>query len=445
METPLRPSLSSSTKRPSTPPRAVVPSQPLRRSLGTALTLLLLLVGFIVSSCLAGLISANRWWMLIAGLLVSFVLPVVIASWIRSLRRRSGGATPTGAVVVRSPTSLGSVAIANALLLLVCCLAAPSTTRRAIYQHGTWWVEQISRGVKRPADNAVVRTTGSALRYLADLLGRPPPTADDGTGSASPRSATDGAAVALTPDATRPRPSPDLGPPLPAGEVRVAFQKRGNAIIVPVELQGASGTLTRKMLFDTGASLSTIDEKTLRSLGQWVSADDPTIETHTANGVVQRKLTVIEALTLGGSRVGGGLAVSVCDPCAAGDVVGLLGLNVQRHFKVTIDHEAGQLVLAPKRPPVGHLVDIQPFVELKQATGTWRGALLSVSLTVSNRAPRGVRRVRVAAVVKAGDKEGRVWGELPEVSARSQAPMKIEGLSPIKGTSFLLKLEQVEW
>jgi hypothetical protein len=441
METPIRPSRSSPAQGPSVSPASL---HGLRRSLGTALTLLLLLAGFIVSSCLAGLISGNRWWMLIAGLLVSFVLPVVIASWIRSLRRRASRSASAEAAAVSAPSSLGSVAIANALLLLICCLAAPAATRRAIYEHGTWWVEQISRGVKRPTDNAVVRTTGSALRYLADRLGRPPPTAA-GTGSAPPPS-TDGARVALAPDAAVPRRALDLGPPpVPGAEVRVSFQKRGSAIIVPVELQGASGTLTRKMLFDTGASLSTIDEQTLRALGQWVSPDDPTIETHTANGVAQRKITVIEALTLGGARVAGGLAVSICDPCASGDVVGLLGLNVQRHFKVTIDHEVGQLVLSPKSPPVGHLVDIQPFVELKQATGTWRGALLSIALTVSNRASRAVRRVRVEAVIKSGDREGRVWGELPEVPARSQAPMKIEGMSAVKGSSFMLKLEHGEW
>jgi hypothetical protein len=236
-----------------------------------------------------------------------------------------------------------------------------------------------------------------------------------------------------------------MAPPDPGGEVRVIYEKRGNAIVVPVTLRGSGGSVSAKMIFDTGASLTTINEATLRALGQWVATDDPTVETHTANGVVQRRLTAIESVALGAAHVGGGLAVSICEPCASGDVVGLLGLNVQRHFRVTLDHDAGKLVLAPKSPPVGHLQDILPFVEMKEASGEWQGPLLRVSLALINRSSRALRNVRVAAVIKGEGKEGRIWGEAKAVPAKDRVPLKLEGLSPVKGKTFQLVVEGAEW
>jgi predicted aspartyl protease len=385
-----------------------------------------------------------------AGLVICFVLPIVIASWIRALRARrqasgaAGGGPATPARTAQKPSSLMTIAVSNALLLAVCALAAPKATQRALHQHGAWWVARIARAVGGDEQNAVVRVGHGAVRWLADLLPGPAPTPSPGTasGTASGTAPRLDSAVARLPDARRADQAP---PPDPGGEVRVVYEKRGNAIIVPVTVQGAGGSTAVKMIFDTGASLTTINEATLRAVGQWVATDDPTVETHTANGVVQRRITAIEGVGLGAARVGGGVTVSVCEPCASGDVVGLLGLNVQRHFRVTLDHDAGKLVLAPKSPPVGHLQDIMPFVEMRDASGEWRGPLLQVSLALVNRASRGLRNVRVAAVIKGEGKEGRIWGEAKVVPAKDRTPLKLEGLSPVKGKTFQLVLERAEW
>jgi hypothetical protein len=234
---------------------------------------------------------------------------------------------------------------------------------------------------------------------------------------------------------------------VPGAEVRVAFERRGSAIVVPVKLSGAGGqTLEARMLFDTGASITTIDEKTLRALGQLLPPDAPTIETSTANGVVRRSLTVIEGIELGrGALVSGGVTVTLCEPCASGGTIGLLGLNVSRHFTVTLDHEAGQILLKPRALVGGHVLDIQPFVELRDARGSWRGPLLTVELVVESRAPRALRNLRVVAVVKDGAREGKIWGELKQLPARGRQPLTLQGLPPVKAASFALKLEAAEW
>jgi hypothetical protein len=226
------------------------------------------------------------------------------------------------------------------------------------------------------------------------------------------------------------------------GEVRVAIQRQSGAVVVPVRLQHGASEVSAKMVFDTGASLTTLNEATLRRLGVAVSPDDATVETHTANGTVRRSLSVIDTLWLGGAQLAGGLTVAVCEPCAQGELVGLLGLNVSGQFRVTLDADA--LVLQPKAER-SRLGDILPWVELKEASGVWRGPLLTVDLTVENRAPRTLRNVRVAAVVKDGLKEGRISAEMRELSARGRAPLRVQGLPPVRGSSFLLRLERAEW
>ncbi len=416
------------------------------------LTLILLLFGFTACSSLAGQISENHWWLLGVGLSCCFILPAVLASWFRGLQqgRHTSSSTdpsaPSAAPRVRFPSTLQAVASLNTLLLLGCVLVAPGMTREALNQRGSWWVAQIADLAGAKPDSPVVITSEEIIRQLSSLL-------PDGVNADDPPStASDGGAPGESEEAGAP------GPPLidaghtgsadstgsPPAEIRINYKKRGSGVVVPVVLHGDRGQISVKMLFDTGASLSTIDRATLNRLGYSLSYDDPKIKTHTANGVVQRPIKVIEGIDLDLAHVRGGLTVSVCDPCAQGKVVGLLGLNFTRHFKVTLDHEAGQIVLNPKHD-VDHLTDIRPFISLERAKGIWRGPHLKVSMVLKNRAPRALRNIKVGAVIEAEGKEHQIWGEVEAVPARSSQPVKIEGLLPIKGNRFTLKILGASW
>ena len=334
-------------------------------------------------------------------------------------------------------------------------MLAPQTTQTTVRAHGSWWVAHLVTLLGGAPDNALVRGADQALGGLADLLpgaGQAPASAPasgalgEGDGGALARASDGGAApVPRRGDAATARRGADaaLQPP-PGGVVKLKYEKQGSSIVVPVTLYGPSGAVQVKMLFDTGASITTLDSATLRRLGLSLTLEDPTIETSTANGTVRRKITVIDGAAIKGARVSG-VAVSHCEPCAVREVVGLLGLNVQRQFKVTLDDEASELTLEPRPRRSGHLLDIRPFVKLTQIRGSWRGPQLSVRLQLHNQSRRTLRYLKLAAVVKRGGKTGQIWGEVRDVPPRAKIPVKLEGLSPLRGERFTLELESADW
>lgn len=415
-----------------------------------------LLLGFTVSSSLATKVSVNQFWLLGLGLACSLIVPAVLASWLRALRRgqaahgagerkvRPGEEQPRGEQELpRSPGTIGTVVAMNLVLVVASAAAAPTLTRKSVEQHGSWWMRRAVVLAGKEPTHPAVRHTGATLRWMVKFL----PAGDDSAAKParlSPVVRLDGrvpppAVPDAAPDAVSSRDG------AASDEVKVAFKKQGSAIVVPVTLRGVTGQTTVKMIFDTGATVTTINEATLHALGQAVGPQDPSVESHTANGKVNRTLTVIEGAGLGGAEVLDGLAVALCDPCASGEVVGLLGLNFSRHFAVTVDHEAGLLLLKPKQKPVSRLYDIRHFVELADARGLWRGPLFSVKLVVRNRSARALHNVRVAAQLTRGRKSATIASTVKEVPARGQASMKIQGFPEVKGTKFLLKVESAGW
>jgi hypothetical protein len=379
------------------------------------------------------------------GLFVCVALPAILASWIRGIRRkgsREEGKKSPG------PRSVSAIAVTNLILLLGGTLLAPSATGASLRRHGAWWVESIADLVGRDRQSPVVQGAERACGWVAGLLGS---EAEAPAGDAAKTG--DGAVAAGDAGSPKVAAAPDSGPdsapepPIAPGEVRVRFERRGTAVIVPATIHGPTGHVAVKMLFDTGATLTTLDSATLRRVGVSISRQDPTIETHTAAGEVRRSITVVEGVTLGVARISGGVTVSNCEPCARGEVVGLLGLNVLRHFKVTLDNEAGQVVLNPrtKGSPSGDLTDIEPFLNVENPAGVWRGPMLTVTATLHNRSPRRLRFVKVAAVIRKGEKVGRIWGEVRDVPPRGRAYVRLEGLSPVKGPRFQLKFERADW
>lgn len=229
-----------------------------------------------------------------------------------------------------------------------------------------------------------------------------------------------------------------------AAAVHVLFERRGGAMLVPVTVAGPELQVEAKLLFDTGASLTTIDLATLGRLGLYITAADPTVTVQTANGRVDRTVTVIDSLAIGAARVSGGLTVAICDACAHQDVVGLLGTNFTRHFRVAIDHEAGLLVLSPRPAPADRLDDIRPFVSLTEIQGVQRGESLAVTLAVLNRSPRELRGVRVRAAPD-GRAEAGFTGTVNAVPPRGQAALQLVGALAAPMRRFELRLEAASW
>lgn len=407
-------------------------------------------------------------WMLFGAALICFGAPAALALWLRRL------AAPSG----RSPRLATLLLAFNGLLLVVLVWLAGERTANALRARGDFWVVLAADVFDLGSDSALRRAGTSATRWLAEAiptharrepeLGRR--AAGQSTGSAelghdqalpakpapageaetrdenldeSPRE--QGASTGVTSPGSEEHGTQTTGHPstLEPGATRVEFERHGRAILVPVRLHGPGLHVDVQMLFDTGATLTTVDSRTLANLGLYVSASDPTLTLQTASGAAQRTITVIEGAEIGGARVDGGLAVAVCDECSDGDVVGLLGLNYARHFRVTVDHGAGELQLERKSPGPDQLYDIRPFVRLTDIKGVQRGEELKIQLWLENRSPRTLRDVQLSAEA-GGTPPVRLAQHLAEV-APGRVRVEIAGHVPTSANGFRVEVDRASW
>src|SRR5271165_4597003 len=104
------------------------------------------------------------------------------------------------------------------------------------------------------------------------------------------------------------------------------------------------GKVPTKMIFDTGASLTTISAKLANRIGLKPKASDPSVQLKTADGtVVAAKRLVIPSVRVGKFTVQN--VESAVMPAEKGDVDPLLGQTFFKHFKVEYSAEARKLSL----------------------------------------------------------------------------------------------------
>ncbi len=204
--------------------------------------------------------------------------------------------------------------------------------------------------------------------------------------------------AAATPEAL-PRPLPRLlpGGALPAGEqpdeVVLPYEGSGQSLSIPIGFVGADGEdLDTWMLFDTGASLTTLDPKTLAALGVDIPDDAPTLKFATAGGERVAPVVLVDEVWIGGLLVEG-VTVGVCEECAFGHSVGLLGNNVSSRFLVTVDQQRKELTLRPREDQPGREMDIRPWLEISVEATRWSDGRTELSADVENRADRDVTDV----------------------------------------------------
>ena len=238
-------------------------------------------------------------------------------------------------------------------------------------------------------------------------------------------------------------------PPAPAvpteslHETAVELERKGSSYYVGAKL---NGSVDVSYLYDTGASITTVDKATLDKLGVQIPANAATIRTSTANGVVEVPLIVLDSIDVGGARVTGGFTVSQCEPCADGRKIGLLGLNFSRRYLTTLDEGSKKLRLVPRVDALDHRFDVEPFLQYQGVKGTMRSGAFYVSGSVYNRAPRTATNVKVAAIlVNANDKEiARVSGRIGTIPAGGTTQFQFNGRAPAFA-KFYLELEGADW
>jgi predicted aspartyl protease len=224
-------------------------------------------------------------------------------------------------------------------------------------------------------------------------------------------------------------------------QVALPYEGRGHSLLIPVTIEGPAGAvLETQMLFDTGATYTTMTPLALQQLGVHLDPNAPSITSQTANGLTTSRLAVLERIWLGGFEVPG-VTVAVCDACAGDDQVGLLGLNVSGRFLITLDTARKELIFEPHEEAAGLHLDVRPWLDLGGKGRTWPDGHTEITLTAVSHAPRAVAR----AVVEIRCGEGRWEAPFAHIAAggREQAQARIP--APADCDPFTVDLVRASW
>ena len=186
----------------------------------------------------------------------------------------------------------------------------------------------------------------------------------------------------------------DVRADLPEEAVVLPYEGSARSLSVPVTLVAGEAELDVWMLFDTGATITTVDRATLRALGVRVPPDAPTLTVRTANGERESQVVLLDGVWIGGFLVEG-VSVSVCDECADSKTTGLLGLNVSGGFLVTVDQAREELVLQPRSSAPDRSVDISPWLDIQAQASQWPDGRVEVEITVYNEGRRDIEAAEV--------------------------------------------------
>lgn len=120
--------------------------------------------------------------------------------------------------------------------------------------------------------------------------------------------------------------------------------RAGDQYIVEASLDGSRQV---RLLIDTGASMTTLMPDILSDLGY--PLDGPKANFSTANGIVQAPVVRLGKLSLGPATVGAVTVGALPFEGPRGEVDGLLGMNVLRHFEFSLDQAEARLHLISSR------------------------------------------------------------------------------------------------
>jgi hypothetical protein len=331
-------------------------------------------VGFAVSAALGVGLSRNlpSQGALLGALFVTFLPMLGLAS---PLRRGPG------------PAVLGLAGwVWGSVLLLALPLYFPGELGPSVHAGVRWMAAPAGE------ETAVsLAEEGSALITMVVPTDAPPPTADE--------------LAVLEPSAREPRSVPiaqavpldeedELAVDGPTGRVVLPYEGAGRSMRVPATFLGPAAPVTHTMLFDTGATLTTLSRGALAELGLRLPPDAPVVTLQTANGQVEAPLVLVDGVALGAETIPWA-TVAVCDACAEGGVSGLLGLNVTGLFQVSLDHEEREIDMTLRSRVVDRHGDIVHWLDLDSTARVWTDGRIEVDVTAQNKARAGVEALSI--------------------------------------------------
>ena len=229
------------------------------------------------------------------------------------------------------------------------------------------------------------------------------------------------------------------------GQITLEFDERGSSMLVPAEVGGKSVYF----LFDTGASFTTLTPSFARSIGASPPDNAPSTVSRTANGSRRFRFGIVPEITLAG-RPHRNITYGACKACGGvtyrgKQIVGLLGLNVLRRYRIDYDHSAGEVRLEPGPDFSDRTFDVAPWLDVQRHTPRELDiGDLETAFRVQNRAPRAVEIV-LSIVCKYGDGSS----ETITTGARSIPAGDTEILTARSGRKFCrvqkVDIEDASW
>lgn len=268
-----------------------------------------------------------------------------------------------------------------------------------------------------------VAPLGKAAAARASALGSSLPVAIEGT--LPPPSA----AVATEPCQPAPTEVSQDAAALP-------YEGSGHSLVVPVQL----GPAEFPMLFDTGASLTTLSERSLRKLGLAVPRDAPTVTLHTANGERTAKIVLLDEAWVGGLGVQG-VTIAACEECADLDSAGLLGLNVSGQFLVTVDTARKEVIFQARDGAPDRIIDVAAWLRVSATARIFPDTRVEVEVRGTNDATREVAEAEVG--LHCGENHFRAI--LRDVPARGTTSTSVSLPRGTRCDAYRVTLDHARW
>ena len=243
----------------------------------------------------------------------------------------------------------------------------------------------------------------------------------------------------VTKPAARPAAVPEPVAAPEEDEVVLPTEGRSGSLRIPVTVEGGRKSADVTMIFDTGATLTTLDRTTLRKIGVSVPRDAPTMQVHTAAGPRETQLVMVDRVWVGGFEVEG-VSIAVCDACANGDAVGLLGLNVSERFLVTVDGAREELVLAPRAGATNRSSDVAPWVKLDAEAARWPDGRTEVILEAENTSKRWIERLTVAIQC-----DQTRYADIQDIGPGQIGQVEVSIASGTNCASFQVSIDSATW
>lgn len=221
--------------------------------------------------------------------------------------------------------------------------------------------------------------------------------------------------------------SSDLVPGRHERTITLSFEKRGNSMLVPAQINGKEVYF----LFDTGASYTSLNPEVADAVNAEPPDHAPSRPVETAKGRAMLTFGLLERLRLD-RKLHRNVTFGLCRGCPSRTfrgkpVAGLLGLNVLNRYAIDINSNKGIVEMTPNASHGDRRADVEPWIELRDIKGgrtperDGKRAYL-VRFTAVNRSPRRIGSVDLSAACRGG----RATGEPVTMSLSSGATTERE-------------------